>query len=46
MYDRLTHYEPSSIAAEQGISQDKAPHLWRSRSNSEIAIMNRIRACL
>lgn len=46
IYDPLADYEPSSISAEHGIGQEKAAHLWRSRSTSEIATMNRIRTAL
>ncbi|MBY5460899.1 FAD-binding oxidoreductase [Rhizobium leguminosarum] len=42
VYDPLAHYKPSSILAEHGIGREKVRNLWRSRSSSEIAVMNRI----
>jgi FAD/FMN-containing dehydrogenase len=46
VYGPLLRYSPSSISAEHGIGQEKAHHLWRSRSTSEIAAMNKIRKAL
>lgn len=46
VYEPLASYQPSSISAEHGIGREKGPHLWRSRTASEIAAMNRIRAAL
>jgi FAD/FMN-containing dehydrogenase len=46
VYAPLTKLHPSSISAEHGIGVEKARHLWRTRSASEIDVMNRIRTAL
>jgi FAD/FMN-containing dehydrogenase len=46
VYGPLTNLTPSSISAEHGIGIEKAPHLWRSRSDNEIATMNTVRRAL
>ncbi|NEI74020.1 FAD-binding protein [Rhizobium lusitanum] len=43
VYETLSVYWPSSVSAEHGIGLEKAEHLWRSRSEEEIAVMNAVR---
>ncbi len=46
VYEPLMQFNPASISAEHGIGVEKAPHLWRTRSDAEIETMNRIRDAL
>lgn len=46
VYEVLSNYWPTSISAEHGIGREKVSHLWRSRSDEEIVVMNAIRGTL